>query len=123
MLPIDSALGVLLVCRTESSVSEQESKMAQIKVTPQELNEIKKAIYSHNTNAQNEIKNASGKVRNLVDQGWGGGASDQFRQIWKDWKTSSDKVQQAMTDMADYLGKAAEAYAKLDDDLAKGLKG
>lgn len=97
--------------------------MAQIRVTPEELEALSSKINGNGNVVSEQINTATAAVQNLVNQGWDGAASAQFDAIWREWATGARQIQEAMMNMSVYLGKAASTYRDVDTQLAQGLGG
>lgn len=97
--------------------------MAQIRVTPEELEALSSKIGSNGNVVSEQINTATAAVQNLVNQGWAGAASAQFDAIWREWANGAKQIQEAMMNMSTYLNKAAGAYRDVDNQLAQGLGG
>lgn len=95
--------------------------MAQIRVTPEELESLSTKISSNGNIVSEQISTATAAVQNLVNQGWAGAASTQFDAIWREWANGAQQIQEAMMNMSAYLSKAATAYRDTDNQLAQGL--
>lgn len=97
--------------------------MAQIRVTPEELEALSAKINGNSQTVSDQIRSATAEVQNLIHQGWDGAASAQFDAIWREWEAGAQQIQEAMVGMSQYLGKAAGAYRDVDNQLAQGLGG
>jgi WXG100 family type VII secretion target len=97
--------------------------MTQIRVTPEELENISSQLNNKAGTVSDQITQATAMITNLVSQGWAGSASSQFNEIWSKWDTGAKQIHQAMLDMSTYLKSAAGAYRDVDEQLAKGLGG
>lgn len=97
--------------------------MAQIRVTPEELEALSAKINGNGQTVSDQIRSATAEVQNLIHQGWDGAASAQFDAIWREWEAGAQQIQEAMVGMSQYLGKAAGAYRDVDNQLAQGLGG
>ncbi len=95
--------------------------MAQIRVTPEELEALSSKISGNGNVVAEQINTATAGVQNLVNQGWGGAASAQFDALWREWEAGAKQIQEAMMGMSTYLNKAAGAYRDTDNQLAQGL--
>lgn len=97
--------------------------MTQIRVTPEELENISSQVNGKASAVFDNINQATALISNLVSQGWAGTASTQFDSIWTKWDQGAKQIHQAMVDMSTYMTKAAAAYRDVDQQLAQGLGG
>lgn len=95
--------------------------MAVIRVTAEELQTISGQLNTTATNISSENQAALAKVQGLVGQGWEGAASEQFNQLFTQWKSSADQIQQSLDGISKLLSKAGTAYTETEQQIKRSL--
>src|SRR3954454_5857620 len=95
--------------------------MSYIKVTAEELQSISGTLKTAAGNIQAENGRALTQVNGLVGQGWEGAASDQFNQLFTQWKTSADNIQQALDGISSLLANAGGAYQDAEERIKQSM--
>jgi 6 kDa early secretory antigenic target len=55
-----------------------------------------------------------GEVNALVEDGWTGAASGAFQDLYQEWHTASNNLNQALQGIAQLMGRAASTYAETE---------
>lgn len=95
--------------------------MAIIRVTAEELQTISGQLTTTAANISSENQTAMAKVQGLVGSGWEGAASEQFNQLFTQWKQSADQIQQSLDGISRLLGKAGTTYTETEDAIKRSL--
>lgn len=95
--------------------------MGYLKVTAEELNTVSAQLQSSAAQIADENTRALGMVNGLVGQGWEGAASGQFSQLFQQWKTSADQMQEALQGISGLLDKAGTMYAQTEAQIQQSM--
>ena len=95
--------------------------MGYLKVTAEELNTVATRLQTSSAQIADETAGSMGMVNGLVGQGWEGAASGQFSELFQQWKTSADQMQQALHGISDLLNNAGTLYAQTEQQIQQTL--
>jgi WXG100 family type VII secretion target len=95
--------------------------MSYVKVTSEELRGVAGQLDSAAQAINAENARAMGQVNNLVGQGWDGAASGQFHALFQEWKTSADRMQQALHGISGLLNNAGALYQSTEDQIRSSM--
>ncbi len=95
--------------------------MAYIKVTAEELSSIAGQLKTAAGNIQAENGRAMTQVQGLVGSGWEGAASQQFNDLFTQWKTSADGVQKSLDGIGQLLTRAGQVYTDTEEQIRQSM--
>lgn len=98
--------------------------MANVRVTYQEMQDAATKL----TNGQSEIEQKLGELKKLVNALVNEGyvtdrSSKQFNELYETFNEGATKTIQSLEGIAEFLKAAADAFQKVDEELASNLKG
>lgn len=96
--------------------------MTYLKVTAEELESVAAQLNTAAAAILEENTRAMGQVNGLVGAGWEGGASQQFNELFQQWKTGADQVQEALNGIGRQLSGAAQAYQQTEDAVRSSMQ-
>ena len=65
-----------------------------------------------------ERRSLDGSVSSLLDAGWSGPASDQYRDAWVTWREGADQVLDALREIGEAMGQARIQLVTSDQGAA-----
>lgn len=90
--------------------------MASIKVTSEELRSEGVRISNGAEDVNTLLAKLQAEVSDLAGR-WEGAASGAFQDRFNAWQKGAREVHQAMTDIAAFLGQAADAYEQAEETI------
>ncbi len=94
--------------------------MVAYSVTVEDLNNGASALNS----GEGQINEILGQLRSQVsglDAGWTGQAYSQFQELYQQWQTSANNLNEALTAISQLLSKAALAYQTAEEQNIKNF--
>ena len=91
-----------------------------ITVTPEQLQSISSQI----SGGSNEIESILSQLRNVVaplQSDWVGAAQAQFEELFNQWQTDANGLQQALAGIASLTMNASNAYAQTEQSIASSF--
>ena len=96
--------------------------MANIRVTPEELQAQGNELVKYAGDIQQILENVNAKISE-INEGWGGLAQDAYFNMYTDMKVNLDKFPELVSALGKSTISAAEAFANVDEQLQSGFRG
>ena len=93
----------------------------QIGAAPEALLELSGEIRQGAQAIRMLLGELENKVRPIADE-WQGAASESFEDLWAQWQTGAEHVQEALVAIAELLAKAGLAFAEADRSIAAAFQ-
>ena len=94
--------------------------MAIIKVTPETLQSQGEELNRYAEDLAETLKNIEDKIKDIT-QGWEGLAEDAYFSMYEDMQKSLAEFPNMVNSLGDTTKSAAQAFARVDDDLKKAF--
>jgi WXG100 family type VII secretion target len=98
-------------------------RMADIKVTPEELHDIARQLESGSADIETRLAHLHSLVSGLVTAHWQGAASNNFDELYTGWHHAATQLRQSLDGISRILGSAATTYEQTEQQLARQLHG
>ena len=95
--------------------------MANIKVTPEELESQGEALVGFSQNIADILGDVDKKVAE-IDNGWDGLAQDGYIDMYLEMKKSLDEFPKLVNALGEATKAAAKAFSSVDEELRNGFK-
>lgn len=97
--------------------------MANMNVTYADMDNAAKTLLKNHQEIETMLQGMSSLVKQLTTDGFvTDAASKQFDQSYEEFTNGAKQVIQGMQGMSDYLTKASQTFAQIDQELAKAIK-
>lgn len=96
--------------------------MANIRVTPETLEEQGNGVISISEEIRELLSNLDSKINEIID-GWDGLAQDSYFSMYGEMKTSLDQFPEIVKGLGDATVAAAQAFAQVDEQLSSSFNG
>jgi WXG100 family type VII secretion target len=93
-----------------------------IRVTPEQLDGLSGRLSGGSASIDGQLAELSAAVLPLLGADWAGQASEQFRMLWDEWQESGRRLREALDGMSVLMGRAASAYAQVEDQVAASFR-
>lgn len=87
--------------------------MNKLTVQSEDLHDQSNNIAKGAADVNGVLAQLTSQIANLAAQ-WEGGASQAFQSRWQDWQNSARQVHDAMENMGQFLGQAAQSYEQTE---------
>ena len=94
--------------------------MANIRVTPEELNAQGEDLKRYAEGLKSILKEVDEKI-GMIDDGWDGLAQDAYLDMYQEMKTSLDQFPELVNSIGEATVGAANAFAQVDEELQRGF--
>ena len=94
--------------------------MANIKVTPEELNSQGDSLVSYAGDLSDILKQIDAKIAE-IDNGWDGLAQTAYTGMYSEMKTSLDQFPELVRSLGEATKSAAEGFSSVDEQLQSGF--
>ena len=94
--------------------------MANIKVTPEELNSQGDSLVSYAGDLSDILKQIDAKIAE-IDNGWDGLAQTAYTGMYSEMTTSLDQFPELVRSLGEATKSAAEAFSSVDEQLQSGF--
>ena len=91
--------------------------MANILVTPEQLQSISSQLTAGAANIESTLSQLAGQVAPLQSE-WQGVAQARFQELWAEWQRSSRGIQEALNGIATLTQQAGANYEQTEQSIA-----
>lgn len=93
-----------------------------IRVTPEQLNAVSGQLAAGAASIDSSLSQLAGQVAPLGAD-WAGIGQARFQSLWQEWQTSSKRLHEALTQIAQLMGRASAAYESNDQQVGASFGG
>lgn len=91
--------------------------MTNIRVTPEQLNTLSGRVNGSAGSLDSEMRALSAALAPLGSD-WAGVAQARYTELWNQWQTSAQQLNQALQGIGQLLGQAGSSYAQAEQAIA-----